>query len=482
MKNNAFNNLVLRALNDSDFYLSALLTTLREAEPAPENLASLLAATEAALTTDENNAAALFLRGRMHQYGHGGDIDYPAAIALLDRAIALNHADAMNNRAIIYLAGEGEADGTPNYPAAIALLDRATALNHALAMHNRALMHLRGEGEADGTPNYPAAIALLDRAIALNHAAAMHGRALMHLEGKGEADGTPNYPAAIALLDRAIALNQAGAMCERALMYSRGKGEADSKPNYPAAIALYVKSAEKGYDRALNSLISIAESENLSEAQYYLVLFYFKKNPPKPQEDTTDDVTTTPTYWFQKNPDVIADLIYDNIIAAFEYTPLADEAATQALLNFVLERDPRQTISPKTLHLQLKTFLYAGEDTEALEYYTAHETVLTPLLTANEYFRLGNTIFIAAHTKIGKKEKLITLKTAAQFLLQAHKKADPDAKVLLLRVLRQKEFIESDGKTNLTTAALFTRKDFRNDATKTADKALVTAFKQSLNL
>ncbi|MGL6029057.1 MAG: tetratricopeptide repeat protein, partial [Legionella sp.] len=121
------------------------------------------------------------------------------AIRLLDQAIALGHAGAMNSRGYMHQHGQG---GPKNEAEAIRLYDQAIALGHTAAMTNRAYMHKHGQG---GPENEAEAIRLYDEAIALGHAGAMTNRGCMHQHGQG---GPKNEAEAIRLLDQAIASNE----------------------------------------------------------------------------------------------------------------------------------------------------------------------------------------------------------------------------------------------------------------------------------
>ncbi|STX81214.1 TPR repeat protein [Legionella busanensis] len=66
-------------------------------------------------------------------YSQGEYKDLSKAIKLYEQAIELEDSFAMNNRAIMHLKGEG---GPINYPAAIALLERAICHGHVLAQNN----------------------------------------------------------------------------------------------------------------------------------------------------------------------------------------------------------------------------------------------------------------------------------------------------------------------------------------------------------
>ncbi|MCX7114616.1 MAG: tetratricopeptide repeat protein [Gammaproteobacteria bacterium] len=103
---------------------------------------------------------AMCYRARLYELGRGEEVNYPAAIVLLDQASALNEPSAMNKRADFHMKG---IEGEVNYLAAITLYDRAIALNNVDAMYKRARLHRRGLG---CEKNYLAAIALYERADA----------------------------------------------------------------------------------------------------------------------------------------------------------------------------------------------------------------------------------------------------------------------------------------------------------------------------
>lgn len=196
--------------------------------------------TECNLQPDASNA--MMLKAIMHQYGQGGPVNYPEAIRLYDRAIALGKSCAMNNRAYMYHHGDG---GPVNYPKAIKLYDRAIALGDVHAMSNRAYMHQHGQG---GPVNYPEARRLYAPLIALGKTSAMNNRAYMYQHGHG---GPVNDSKAIKLYDRAIILGDSHAMCNRAYMHQHGRG---GPVNYPEAIRLYRLSASLGNQSAVRSL------------------------------------------------------------------------------------------------------------------------------------------------------------------------------------------------------------------------------------
>jgi hypothetical protein len=97
----------------------------------------------------------------MHAEGLGGAVDYPAAIALYEKAIALGNSYAMSNRAVLHQQGLG---GAVDYITAIALYEKAIALGNINAMYNRALLHQAGMG---GAVDDLAVINLLDQATYL---------------------------------------------------------------------------------------------------------------------------------------------------------------------------------------------------------------------------------------------------------------------------------------------------------------------------
>src|SRR3990167_6646931 len=160
---------------------------------------------------------ALWRRANMHQKGQGGSVDYPAAIALYDRAINLGNARSMYNRALMHELGQG---GPIHYQSAIALYDRAINLGNARSMYNRALMHELGQG---GPIHYQSAIALYDRAINLGNARSMYNRACMHQNGQG---GPVDNAAAAKLYYRSLMLGQKEALTALIKLADNGKIDA----------------------------------------------------------------------------------------------------------------------------------------------------------------------------------------------------------------------------------------------------------------
>ncbi|MGQ3892277.1 tetratricopeptide repeat protein [Legionella sp. CNM-4043-24] len=227
--------LIAQRNSSSAMVLRALL--YQQALGGEQNYPAAIALLEKAITLENTNA--MTLRALMHKRAQGGLQDYPAAIALLERAIALGNTNAMTLRADMHKRAPG---GLRNYPAAIDLLERAIALKNADAMTLRAHMHTHTR---DGSRNYAAAITLLEQAIALGDANAMNIRAVMHFVARG---GERNYPAAIVLYERAITLGHKGAMFNRALMHTRAEG---GERNYPAAIALYERAITLGHKGAM---------------------------------------------------------------------------------------------------------------------------------------------------------------------------------------------------------------------------------------
>ena len=116
--------------------------------------------------------------------------DHLKAIDLLERAIALGDAAAMNSRACMCIK-EG------NIRHAKDLFRLAIRWGDATAMYN-----LAGIYQQQG--NYPKAIKYYETAIALDNPSAMYKRATMHQYGQG---GPVNYPEAIRLYARAAKLH-----------------------------------------------------------------------------------------------------------------------------------------------------------------------------------------------------------------------------------------------------------------------------------
>lgn len=116
----------------------------------------------------EGCSHAMVLYGLLYHFGIGCHIDYPKAIQLLDKAIKLGNATAMNNRAYMHECGEG---GPVNLAEAIRLYEDAIKLGHAGAMNNRAVMHHKGHGVP---VNFAEAIRLYENAIRQGFSIATH--------------------------------------------------------------------------------------------------------------------------------------------------------------------------------------------------------------------------------------------------------------------------------------------------------------------
>lgn len=209
------------------------------------------------LGIEEKNPLCITLRAYMYQEGIGGEINYPAAMALYEQASALGNDMAMNKLAYMYENGQGV---DVNYSAAIELYERAITLGNASAMRNLAYMYQTGLGVE---VNYPAAIELYERAIALGNASAMNNLASTYRTGQGI--DIINYPAAIEFYKQAIALGNDTAMCNLAYMYQNGLG---LEVNYPAAIELYELAIALGNATAMNNLASIYENGQGVEVNY----------------------------------------------------------------------------------------------------------------------------------------------------------------------------------------------------------------------
>lgn len=95
-----------------------LFVYLRKANPEAMNeiLAELAIRCDSMLKQKSSNA--MTLRAYMHGRGWGGPVNYPEAINLYERAIALDNARSMYIRATMHHNGEG---GPVNYPEAIRL-------------------------------------------------------------------------------------------------------------------------------------------------------------------------------------------------------------------------------------------------------------------------------------------------------------------------------------------------------------------------
>ena len=152
--------------------------------------------------------------------------DHLKAIDLLERAIALGDAAAMNSRACM-LEDKGDV------PRAIKLLERAIQLGNAAAMNSRACMCIK-EG------NIRHAKDLFRLAIRWGDATAMY-----NLAGIYQQQG--NYPKAIKYYETAIALDNPSAMYKRATMHQYGQG---GPVNYPEAIRLYARAAKLHHPEA----------------------------------------------------------------------------------------------------------------------------------------------------------------------------------------------------------------------------------------
>src|SRR3990167_2521198 len=96
------------------------------------------------MAADKSYGHALYLRAWMHEKGQGGPIDYPAAIALLYRAIGLGHAASMHNRAWMHKDGQG---GPIDYPAAAKLYYNAFILGQKEVLNP--LIKLADDGKMD---------------------------------------------------------------------------------------------------------------------------------------------------------------------------------------------------------------------------------------------------------------------------------------------------------------------------------------------
>lgn len=106
------------------------------------------------------------------------------AVYLYDKAIDMGCNDEVLLFDRAYLAQGGEKEEAIDYPKAIALYKRCIAMGNTMAMTNLAVMYRNGEG---CRVNYREAIALCDRAIALGDCwYAFRIRASMHSLGREE--------------------------------------------------------------------------------------------------------------------------------------------------------------------------------------------------------------------------------------------------------------------------------------------------------
>ncbi|OGO93518.1 MAG: hypothetical protein A3F10_05700 [Coxiella sp. RIFCSPHIGHO2_12_FULL_42_15] len=364
---------------------------------------------------------ALWLRANMHQKGQGGSVDYPAAIALYDRAINLGNARSMYNRASMHQNGQG---GRPvDYPAAIALYDRAINLGNARSMYNRALMHELGQG---GPIHYQSAIALYDRAINLGNARSMYNRACMHELGQG---GPVDYPAAIALFDRAINLGNAKSMYNRACMHQNGQG---GPVDNAAAAKLYYRSLMLGQKEALTALIKLADNGKI-DACFYLVLIGLSED----QEARKRAIS-----FIKKFPREIRERLYDEVLKKMNEGN-ASEVWIRETLDFVdqhvnyVEDFCR---SAKRNYIDFKFLILQGKDADALVFYYEK---LSPsqVMTPQELFLLGSAQLELSHLAEEGSQKDKLRHQALQFFHQGKSLRNENCQTMLFR-LHQKHLFD----------------------------------------
>ena len=172
--------------------------------------------------SDTKVITALYLTSIRNAYR----ADHLKAIDLLERAIALGDAVAMNTRAGMF------ADMN-DLPRAIELYDKAIALDNSAAMNNRACICIK-EG------NIRRAKDLFKLAIRWGDDMAMYNLASIYLH-----QGI--YPSAIKYYEKAIVLDNPSAMYRRAAMHQHGHG---GLVNYSEAIRLYKRAAELHHPEA----------------------------------------------------------------------------------------------------------------------------------------------------------------------------------------------------------------------------------------
>src|SRR3990167_1173488 len=328
---------------------------------------------------------ALWLRANMHQKGQGGSVDYPAAIALYDRAINLGNARSMYNRASMHQNGQG---GRPvDYPAAIALYDRAINLGNARSMYNRALMHELGQG---GPIHYQSAIALYDRSINLGNAKSMYNRACMHQNGQG--------------------------------------GPVDNA----AAAKLYYRSLMLGQKEALTALIKLADNGKI-DACFYLVLIGLSED----QEARKRAIS-----FIKKFPREIRERLYDEVLKKMNEGN-ASEVWIRETLDFVdqhvnyVEDFCR---SAKRNYIDFKFLILQGKDADALVFYYEK---LSPsqVMTPQELFLLGSAQLELSHLAEEGSQKDQLRHQALQFFHQGKSLRNENCQTMLFR-LHQKHLFD----------------------------------------
>lgn len=272
-----FETLVTAALrNDDDANLTLHCFLFRYALPelSPEEHAYLHKQLE---ESPVENAAVLTLKGTLRLLEKNDEL----AIFYYEKAIVLNCALAMNNRAFMYHTGAGEHDNTPKIDKACELYDRAIELGNPFAMYNRACLFEAGHGTPDNRPDPIQAKRLYLRATDFNLTFAMYNLARLFEQGLGEAEGKPNYAEAIKWYDKAIETDQRPeALYCRARLHEKGVGEPGDTPNYIDAIKLHDKAIAQRIPQAMHSRARLHEKglgEPAGVANYAQALSLYKQ-------------------------------------------------------------------------------------------------------------------------------------------------------------------------------------------------------------
>ncbi|TAL66504.1 MAG: sel1 repeat family protein [Legionella sp.] len=199
---------------------------------------------------------ALYARAILHKEAN----EFAAAIRLYDEAIALNHYEAMTQRANFYISGK-ESD--VSVAKAIKLYERAMARGSVIAKTYRAILYLEKVG---GAQNISKALKLFQQASAKNEPLAMVELAKLFLKGLVPNVLPPlNIQRAIDLLEKAIALGNSEAMIERGIIHLKDSGGPDQMK---IAQELFEKAKILGNKRAFTYLALIfKDSKDPKEVQ-----------------------------------------------------------------------------------------------------------------------------------------------------------------------------------------------------------------------
>ena len=233
----------LRAARGGDPRAPVLLGTLLAS--APGGMSDAEAAPWVQRAAEADVAVALNARGSMLAAGVLGEPDFPGALAAFRRAAELGDAEGMTNTAVLLYQGRG---APADLQRATELLERAVALEHPDALNMLGTLLVKAPPGSAPSAELTRGVALLERAAQAGNVPALTTLGVLYLQGHGVA---PDPSKGQRLLEQAAGLGEARAMYNLSQVLIQGEGVPADPPR---GFEWLKRAAEAGDPEAAYSL------------------------------------------------------------------------------------------------------------------------------------------------------------------------------------------------------------------------------------